>query len=153
MEKIKEIVKKSASKFGLVLVEVVVKQDNIEAVLYSPIHDVSIGELELVTREIQARLSEIGLDGVYSINLSSPGMDRILKTENELNIFKGKLVKISILSGEKMLTEKGVLRGTDGEYLLLEMEGKIEKVELKKVASVRLWDKLFEKGGGRKWLI
>ncbi len=150
MEKIKEIVKKSASKFGLVLVEVVVKQDNIEAVLYSPIHDVSIGELELVTREIQARLSEIGLDGVYSINLSSPGMDRILKTENELNIFKGKLVKISILSGEKMLTEKGVLRGTDGEYLLLEMEGKIEKVELKKVASVRLWDKLFEKGGGRK---
>ncbi len=150
MDKVKEIVKKSANKFGLLVIEVIVKQDNIEAVLYSPIHNVNIGELEAVTREIQMQLSEVGMDGVFSINLSSPGMDRILKSERELNIFKGKLVKISFTDEKKMITKKGILQGTDGTSLFIETDKKPLKIDLKKIVSVRLWDKLFEKGGGKR---
>ncbi len=152
MEKIKEIVKKSASDYGLIVVEVNVGKDSIDAVLYSPSHNVNIGELEAVTREIQSRLSEIGLDGVYSVGLSSPGMDRILKNEKELNIFKGKLVKISVIDGEKIKTDTGILQGTDGKFVLIQKDGSVIKTELAKIASVRLWDRLFEKGkgGGKK---
>lgn len=150
MEKIKEIVKKSANKYGLLVVEIGIKKDNIEAVLYSPSHDVNIGELEAVTREIQVKLAEAGLEGIYFISLSSPGMDRILKSEKELTIFKGKLVKISVLEDEKMITETGILDGTDGEFLFVKNEKGTDRISLKRIASVRLWDKLFEKGGGKK---
>jgi len=149
MKRIEEIIEKSAMKFGLIVVESTIKNDSIEAILYSKTRNVNIGDLENVTREIQSELAEIGLDNVYSVSLASPGLDRILKTEKELQIFSDRLVKVSYFEDDKLVVKTGKLLKAENGFITLESEdGEQEKVNLQKIASVQLWDKLFE--GGKK---
>ncbi len=145
MDRVEEIVARSARKFGLVLVEFEIKKGNIEAVVYSTKHNVTINELELLTEEIQHELAEVGLDTVYGVNLSSPGLDRILKTDKELDIFQGRLVKVSYFDEDKIVVRKGILEGKNGSDILLNCEEGKQSIPFKKVTSVQLWDKIFEK--------
>ncbi len=145
MERVEEIVARSARKLGLILVEFEIKKNNIEAVVYSKKHNVTIDELEVLTEEIQDELSEVGLDTVYGVNLSSPGLDRILKTDRELEIFQGRLVKISYFDEDKITVKKGVLEGKNGNTILLNCEDGTYNVPFDRVTSVQLWDKIFEK--------
>jgi len=146
MDRVEEIVARSARRLGLVLVEFEIKKSNIEAVVYSKKHNVTIDELEMLTEEIQDELAEVGLDTVYGVNLSSPGLDRILKTDKELEIFQGRLVKISYFDEGKIIVKKGVLEGKDGSAILLSCEDGKLSIPFDKIASVQLWDKIFEKG-------
>ena len=145
MERVEEIVARSARKLGLILVEFEIKKNNIEAVVYSKKHNVTIDELEMLTEEIQDELAEVGLDTVYGVNLSSPGLDRILKTDRELEIFQGRLVKISYFDEGKIIVKKGVLEGKNGDAISLNCEDGKCDVPFNKVTSVQLWDKIFEK--------
>ncbi len=145
MDRVEEIVARSARKLGLVLVEFEIKKGNIEAVVYSTKHNVTINELELLTEEIQHELAEVGLDTVYGVNLSSPGLDRILKTDKELDIFQGRLVKVSYFDEDKIVVRKGILEGKNGSDILLNCEEGKQSIPFKKVTSVQLWDKIFEK--------
>ncbi len=149
MKRIEDIIEKSAMKFGLIVVESTIKNDSIEAILYSKTRNVNIGDLENVTREIQSELAEIGLDNVYSVSLASPGLDRILKTEKELQIFSDRLVKVSYFEDDKLVVKTGkLLKAENGSITLESEDGEQKKVNLQKIASVQLWDKLFE--GGKK---
>lgn len=145
MDRVEEIVARSARKLGLILVEFEIKKSNIEAVVYSKKHNVTIDELETLTEEIQDELAEVGLDTVYGVNLSSPGLDRILKTDKELEIFQGRLVKVSYFDEGKVIVKKGILEGKDGSMILLSCEDGKHSVPFNKIASVQLWDKIFEK--------
>ncbi len=145
MDRVEEIVARSARKLGLILVEFEIKKGNIEAVVYSTKHNVTIDELELLTEEIQHELAEVGLDTVYGVNLSSPGLDRILKTDKELDIFQGRLVKVSYFDEDKIVVRKGILEGKNGSDILLNCEEGKQSIPFKKVTSVQLWDKIFEK--------
>ena len=150
MKRVEEIVKKSVIKFGLIAVEVEVKKSSVNAVLYSKTHDVNIGELEKVTREIQEELDEAGLGNLYTVSLSSPGMDRILKSEEEIRIFSGRLVKVSSLENDKIVVNKGILMGIRNGNVVIQTEKNEKEISLGKVTSIQLWDKLFEKGGNKK---
>ncbi len=145
MDRVEEIVARSAKKLGLILVEFEIKNGNIEAVVYSTEHNVTIDELELLTEEIQHELAEVGLDTVYGVNLSSPGLDRILKTDKELDIFQGRLVKVSYFDEDKIVVRKGILEGKSGSDILLNCEEGKQSIPFNKVTSVQLWDKIFEK--------
>jgi len=145
MDRVEEIVARSARKLGLILVECEIKKSNIEAVVYSKKYNVTIEKLEALTEEIQNELAEVGLDTVYGVNLSSPGLDRILKTDKELDIFQGRLVKVSYFDEGKIIVKKGILEGKDGSAILLNCDDGKHNVPFDKVASVQLWDKIFEK--------
>ena len=150
MKRIEEIVKKSAMKFGLIAVEVEVKKSSVNAVLYSKTHNVNIGELEKATRKIQEELDNAGLGNLYTVSLSSPGMDRVLKSEEEITIFSGRFVKVSSLENDKIIVSKGVLMGIKNGNVAIRTEKDEKEISLGKVTSIQLWDKLFEKGGNKK---
>lgn len=150
MDKIKEVVKKSTEKFGLILVECSVTPDRIDAVIYRKDGNIGIEDLKNVTNEILRVLSSIGLENAYGINLSSPGLDRVLKTKEELNIFKGKRVKISFMSEGKLTTEQAVLEGFSNERVALRKNKEKMEVPFDKVTRISLYDEILERGGSKK---
>ncbi|NIA09499.1 MAG: hypothetical protein GWP10_07180 [Nitrospiraceae bacterium] len=150
MERIKGIVRKSAMKFGFVVVEMKINKSNIDVTLYNGVHNVNFGDLKNVTRKIQDELASAGFENMYSVSTSSPGLDRVLKTREELGIFSGRLVKVSLLEEGKIITEKGLLQEIDSNSLVIRKKSGNIKISLKKLTSVQLWDKMLEKGGGKK---
>lgn len=72
----------------------------------------------------------------YILEVSSPGLDRVLKKEKDFVREAGKMVDVSLyqpLNGEKSIT--GKLVGSDGSVLTLE---DFEPIDMKKIAQVRL---------------
>ena len=149
MDKIKEIVKKSIEKFGLILVECSISSDRIDAVIYRKDGNVSIEDLENVTNNILRMLSSVGLENAYSVNLSSPGLDRVLKTKEELNIFKGRKVKISFMDKGKLIAEQAVLEGFSGKKVTLKKDEKEIRIPFNKLTKVSLYDEILERGGSK----
>jgi len=84
MENIEKIVRKNAERFNMVVIELSVTADNIDAILYRKGKDITIGDFEELTRLVQHDLKLIGLEGVYNVNFSTPGLDRVLKDEKRL---------------------------------------------------------------------
>lgn len=150
MDRINEIAKRSAERFGLILVECLVLGDRIEAVIYRRGGIVGIKDLENVTREIQSELFSVGLEGAYSIAISSPGLSRVLKTREEIDIFAGNEVKVSFKAGENIIKEEAILEGFSGDNVVFRKNGKKLEVPFDKVVKISLYNRLLEKRGGKK---
>ena len=76
------------------------------------------------------------ISGSYILEVSSPGLDRLLKKERDFVRERGKKVDVTFYApfdGKKQIT--GVLAGSDGKTLNLE---DIDPIPMDKVASVRL---------------
>ena len=150
MDKIKEIVRKSTEKFGLILVECSISNDKIDAVIYRKDGNVNIEDLKNVTNNILKVLSSIGLENAYNVNLSSPGLDRVLKTKEELNIFKGRKVQVSFMNEGELIAEQAVLEGFSGEKVILRKNEKEIKIPFDKLTKISLYDEILGRGGSKK---
>jgi len=153
MEKIEEIVKKNVERFGLFILEMHIRGTEIEVTLYRRSGGLTVDDLENATRLIQEDLTRMGLEGVYSINLFSPGLDRVLKSRTELDIFSGKTVKFSYLLNETLVTETGILKGNEGEDVAFETEEGSKLLPFVSLRKVALFEGEFKdrkKGRGRK---
>ena len=79
---------------------------------------------------------EAVISGSYVLEVSSPGLDRILKKERDFVRERGKKVDVTFyapFNGQKLIT--GILAGYDGTNLMIE---DIEPIPMEKVAIVRL---------------
>jgi ribosome maturation factor RimP len=153
MEKIEEIVKKNAERFGLIILDMRIMGETIEATLYRKTGELTVDDLENVTRLVQDDLARIGLEGGYSINLFSPGLDRVLKNRSELDIFSGKTVKFSYVFNGAVKTETGILKGNDGEKVVFDTDKGLKVlpfIDLRKVALFEGEFKDRKKGRVRK---
>ena len=73
------------------------------------------------------------------LEVSSPGLDRPLKRLQDFQRFEGEKAQIKVripINGRKNFT--GILRGAEGEYLKLEVEGTLLSIELSSVNKARL---------------
>ncbi len=120
---------------GIALVEAnaaVVKQVcNIRLVIFRE-EGISVNDCEEVHKVIRPRLDLIMDDRDMSLEITSPGIDRRIKSSREYEIFKGKYVKI--LPEESNEWISGRIVESDGNNLILEIENKKETFSL---ASVR----------------
>ncbi len=76
------------------------------------------------------------INGAYILEVSSPGLDRLLKKERDFIRERGKKVDVTFyapFNGEKMIT--GLLKEYDGKFLTLD---EIDPIPFDKIASVRL---------------
>jgi ribosome maturation factor RimP len=84
---------------------------------------IGIGELQSVSEEVSAILdAEDPIASSYTLEVSSPGLDRPLKTEGDYRRFAGRLLAI----------EEGVVS------LSLEKEGAVARIPLAKISHARL---------------
>ena len=101
---------------------------------------ISVADCERVSHQLSSLLDvEDPMRGAYTLEVSSPGMDRPLFTEDQLRRYRGRVVQVR--TGEKLGDRrrfKGRLLGCEeGQLRLAEDAGTVE-IPLDAVARVRL---------------
>ncbi|HDM90397.1 MAG: ribosome maturation factor RimP [Candidatus Hydrothermota bacterium] len=96
---------------------------------------ISVNDCADLSEELSYILDvEDPVPGPYILEVSSPGLDRVLKKERELKWARGKKVRILTESGE----EKGRLEDVQEETLTLDKDGKEVKVNRKDIKKIQL---------------
>ena len=135
LEKITPVIENTAVRYNLIPIEIEFVKENhrwfLRIFLYSYDHDITLQDCENVTRSLNEFLDEI-IPVKYSLEVSSPGLERKFKSDKEFLIFKGRRVSIKLkqpLEGETEKIFKGeiidwddnegltFLRFEDGEQL------------------------------------
>jgi ribosome maturation factor RimP len=107
----------------------------------TPEDSVSIEDCEQVNREMSAILDvEDPLPFAYTLEVSSPGLDRPLRDENDYVRFAGRLAKVVVSEAvDNQKAFDGRLRGVDaGDVLLEGPRGRMHRLPLRLIARGRL---------------
>lgn len=126
------------------------------------VHDkVDIAACERMSRELSAVLDvEDPIPQAYSLEVSSPGIDRPLRTAAHFARFAGAEAKIQLAIPQQTPTGerrnyKGILRGIEGEgdaaTILIDVDGTTHRLPLADVDHARLvpdWDAVMHGGSG-----
>jgi ribosome maturation factor RimP len=102
---------------------------------------VSIEDCELVNREIGTILDvEDPLPFTYTLEVSSPGLDRPLRDPDDYRRFAGRLAKVVVSEPvDNQKAFEGRLGGVDGDVVLLEARnGRLHRLPLRLIARGRL---------------
>ncbi len=101
---------------------------------------INIEDCRLTSRAIEEVLDEKDIiKEAYTLEVSSPGLDRILKRDREYVKYKGRMVDVKLyeaIDKQKHLTAELVEKTAD--ELILDDEGTRLAINLKNVAQVRL---------------
>lgn len=108
-----------------------------------------IDDCSAVSRALDEQLDALELED-YHLEVSSPGADRLLKTDADFNRFQGQFIKIKLF---KPIQERrqliGKLMGHDVQSITLDWEDQTLAVPRELVSQVRLvpeWDLPGKKG-------
>lgn len=75
----------------------------------------------------------------YRLEVSSPGLDRVLKKTSDFERFAGERAQVKLrVPVENRKNFLGILRGLESESLLIECDGVIHKIALSNVDKARL---------------
>lgn len=97
---------------------------------------ITIRELKALSEEISAHLDvEDPVPGRYTLEVSSPGLDRVLKKDREFRWALGKRVRVTLTSGEVV---EGTLVHVDASTLSLSGGGTTREISREEVARARL---------------
>ena len=114
MEKITPVIDNTLMRYNLVPVEVELVKENhrwfLRIFIYSMEREVGIDDCERVSRSLSDFLEEL-IPFKYYLEVSSPGMERKIKSDKEYLIFKGKDINLKLKepvddSGEKQFVAK-----------------------------------------------
>lgn len=114
MEKLEPLIDNTLMRFGLIPVETELVKENhrwfLRIFIYSTEREVGIDDCENVSRSLSDFLEEL-IPFKYYLEVSSPGMERKLKSDKEYLIFKGKDINLKLKepvdeSGEKQFVAK-----------------------------------------------
>ncbi len=141
IEEIQNALQPIATEQGLEIVEVEVKQGKSPSitVYIDKEGGVDLDSCEKFHRAIDPVLDEVDptFNAPYTLNVSSPGLDRPLKTERDFQKRMGERLEVKLfapLKGKKLY--EGTLVGYDGNCFEIEEKGERMKFEISKVAKV-----------------
>lgn len=107
----------------------------------TPEHAVGIDECQLVSTDLSAILDvEDVLDHAYTLEVSSPGLDRPLRHADDYRRFAGRLAKLVVPDGVDGQTHfEGRIAGVEGDMVLLTVgRNKEKRIPLGQVTKARL---------------
>ena len=147
IETIEPVIENTAMRYGLIPIEISFEKENnkwfLRIFIYSNNHNVSHLDCENISRSLGDMLDEL-IPFKYYLEVSSPGLNRKMKSTREYVIFKGKDIIIKVknpLEGVDVKTIKAVLvdyREGQGLEIQTKEEGKNFLVPLDNIFSVRL---------------
>jgi len=126
IETVTALAQEIVQNLGMSLVEIhfgqAGRQKSLEVIIYRREGKVSLSDCEQVSRELDLRLEQLQdqvafFHGPYVLDVASPGIDRVLKSAREFDIFRGLIVEVKT----KVNTEESSL----GQHFV----GVLEKVE------------------------
>jgi ribosome maturation factor RimP len=151
LERVRDLAERVASSHGLDIFDVELKREGGQQVLRvivdrpgpaaTPQDSVSIDDCEQVNREISTILDvEDPLPFAYTLEVSSPGLDRPLRGADDYRRFAGRLVKIVVSEAvDNQKAFEGRLCGLEDEVVLLEApNGRMHRLPLGLITRARL---------------
>ena len=102
---------------------------------------VDLDTCEKYHRAIDEPLDEFDftLGAAYTLNVSSPGLDRPLKTQRDFDRALGQMVEIKLYAPEKgKKLFEGLLTNYDGNNITVEIDGQERKFSLSSIAKVNI---------------
>ena len=151
LERIREIAARVANTYGLLIDDVVMrregKQDVLRVILdrpgpaATPEESVSITDCEKVSHELGTILDvEELLPESYTLEVSSPGLDRPLRDVEHYRRFSGRAAKsVTREPINRQTAFAGRLRGVEGDEVLFENQGgKMLRIPLNLISRARL---------------
>ncbi len=142
LDEIRAFLQPLAGEMDIELVDIEFKQGHSPAltVYIDTESGVDLNTCEKFHRAIDAALDELDptFGAPYTLNVSSPGLDRPLKTMRDFDKCMGQKTEVKLfapLQGKKYF--EAVLRGFDGNCVTLEEEdGTLLKLELNRIAKI-----------------
>ena len=133
-----------AQKFGYYVVDVeyAKKHNGLNLTIFLDKEGgIGLDDLEKFSREIEPILdaNENVFEGSYTLNCSSPGLDRNLKTDTEFKLALGKELVAKFYKAAKPYGKElvGVLKSYDSSSVTLETEkGELVTLDKKDIASI-----------------
>ena len=126
----------AGTDYELVDVEYVKERDWYLRVFVDKAGGIDLDDCQKLSEQLGARLDATNIiDGAYILEVSSPGIDRVLKKERDFVREAGKVVDVTLyapLEGKKIFTDE--LIGRDEKFVLL----RGISLPREKVAQVRL---------------
>ncbi len=143
LDELKSLLNGIAESMNIELVDVEFKvSKNPSLTVYIDTEDgVDLNTCEKYHRAIDAPLDEFDftLGSPYVLNVSSPGLDRPLKTQRDFDRALGQQVEIKLYAPEKgKKFFEGLLTGYDGNNITVEIDGNERKFALTTVAKVNI---------------
>ncbi|KPK12325.1 MAG: hypothetical protein AMJ68_02210 [Acidithiobacillales bacterium SG8_45] len=137
------LIEPSVTALGYDLVAVELTGDGSNTVLRVYIDlpgGITIDDCEAVSRQVSAVLDvEDPIRGEYTLEVSSPGLDRPLVKREDFEQYAGENVKIRM--AEQVLGRRnftGRLQGVEGNLVLVEVDNEIYELELGHIERARL---------------
>jgi ribosome maturation factor RimP len=151
IDHIRAIAERVAAARGLVIWEIQSRREAIGHVVRvfidrpgpsaTPEESVSIEDCEQVNRELSTILDvEDPLTFAYTLEVSSPGLDRPLRGIDDYQRFAGRYAKVVVREAvDNQKAFEGHLRGVEGEVVLLEApNGRVHRLPFRLVTRGRL---------------
>lgn len=140
-----DIAGEEVAKSGATLVAIENVPDMVSVVVMTPGRDISIDEIEGISRSINHTFVELyGDDELPAFEVASPGLDRVLRTPYELGLFVGRLVRVTTKEASEPVI--GALGALDEKGLHVTVLGVDRVFNAQQVTKVSLWDEIL--GGG-----
>ncbi len=141
VQEIQAVLQPIADSMNIEIVEVEFKQGREPALtVYIDVEGgVDLNTCEAFHRAIDPVLDELDptLGAPYTLNVSSPGLDRPLKTERDYNKCMGKKVEVKLfapMQGKKYF--EATLVGFDEHCVSIDLGGEVLKLEKNKIAKI-----------------
>jgi len=136
-----DIVQLEVAKSDTTLVAIENVPGMVSVVLMTPGRDISVDEIESVSRAISHAFIELyGDDYLPAFEVTSPGLDRILKTARELELFAGRFVRVATKESRELII--GTLGASDGSTLHVTVLGVDRAFDMRQVTKISLWDEI-----------
>lgn len=148
-EKIERIAHPLVDALGMELVEIEFKREGRQMVLRLYIDKpggITLDDCATVSKELSALLDvEDVMPGMYNLEVSSPGLNRPLKSLDDYKRYTGRLIKIKTFTptaddaGNLRKTFLGELIGLDGDLVRLQLtEGQTASISFSAIAKANL---------------
>ena len=151
LERIRAIAERVAASRGLTIWDIQSRRETTGHVVRvfidrpgpaaTPDDSVSIEDCEQVNREMSTILDvEDPLPFAYTLEVSSPGLDRPLRGEDDYRRFAGRMAKVVVSEAvDNQKAFEGRLRGIDGDAVILEApNGRLHRLPLRLITRGRL---------------
>lgn len=101
---------------------------------------ISVDDCERVSRQISGVFDvEDPISGQYSLEISSPGLDRPIFKVEDFARFIGEQVNVKLSVAQKGRKNfKGIVRGLENEVIALEVEGEMHHIAFEDIDQARL---------------
>ncbi|MBI2833114.1 MAG: ribosome maturation factor RimP [Acidobacteria bacterium] len=155
LERIRSAAERVATSYGLDIFDVQLRRESIGLVLRvvldrpcapgatdRPEDAIGVRECERVSHDLSAILDvDDAIERHYTLEVSSPGLDRPLRRTDDYRRFTGRLAKIVVseaVDGQRHF--EGRLKGVEGDHVVLEIgrKGRIQRIPLAAIVRARL---------------